>query len=57
MYKTDKVPKEYSEELKEIIASMLVRDKNQRPNCENILGNKHIVLYLSKKLAGKGYIL
>jgi len=36
---------------------MLVRDKDKRPNCENILGNKYIVLYLSKKLAGKGYAL
>jgi len=46
------LPKGYSPELKGIIASMLVRDKNLRPTCENILGNKHIVLYLSKKLAG-----
>jgi hypothetical protein len=46
------LPKGYSPELKAIIASMLVKDKNMRPTCENILGNKHIVLYLSKKFAG-----
>ena len=48
------LPDEYSKELKDTISSMLEKDSKKRPNCENILGNKHIVLYLSTKLAGKG---
>ena len=48
------MPKQYSIELRELIASMLIRDSSKRPNCEHILGNKYIILQLSKRLAAMG---
>jgi hypothetical protein len=45
------VSKEYSNELKGIIALMLAKESRLRPDSENLLGNKYIVLHLSKKLA------
>eukprot|EP00826_Nyctotherus_ovalis_P002629 TRINITY_DN1052_c0_g4_i1.p1 TRINITY_DN1052_c0_g4~~TRINITY_DN1052_c0_g4_i1.p1 ORF type:complete len:247 (-),score=38.37 TRINITY_DN1052_c0_g4_i1:1162-1902(-) len=33
---------------------MLIRDPHLRPNCEQVLGNKCIILYLSKRLATMG---
>jgi len=51
------MPKEYSTELKEIITSMLSRDQRLRPDTEKILGNKYIILHLSKKLARQSNIL
>ena len=43
------LPKEYSKELKDIIALMITKDPLLRPNCAHILGNKYILLALSKK--------
>jgi len=50
-YDPNELPNEYSQELKQIIGSMLNKDPKMRPSCEHILGNKHIVLYISRKLA------
>ena len=51
-FRYSKLPSEYTDEFKKIIASMFIYDKKLRPTCENLLGNKNVILYLSKKLAG-----
>ena len=53
-YTSNRLPKQYSRELRELVASMLIRNPHLRPNCEQILGNKCIILYLSKRLATMG---
>ena len=53
-YSADRLPMYYSRELRELVASMLIRDPRLRPNCEQILGNKCTILYLSKRLANIG---
>lgn len=47
-----RIPDVYNHELQSIIDSMLSKDSSLRPSCEQILGNKYVVLYLSRKLAG-----
>lgn len=39
-------------ELRDIIASMFIKDQKLRPSCENLLGNKYVILFMSRKLAG-----
>lgn len=41
------LPKEYSQEIKNLVAAMLDKDKAKRPSCNDILKNKYI---LSMKL-------
>lgn len=53
-YSANRLPSCYSKELRELVASMLIRDPHLRPNCEQVLGNKCIILYLSKRLATMG---
>lgn len=50
-YDPSELPKLYSKELQSIIASMFVKDSRRRPSCENLLGNKCVILYMSRKFA------
>jgi hypothetical protein len=50
-YDVGELPSEYSEELKGIIGSMFTKDPVLRPSCSHLLGNKYIILHLSRKLA------
>jgi len=50
-YDPSELPSEYSNELKSIIGSMFTKDPVLRPTCSHLLGNKYIILHLSRKLA------
>eukprot|EP00826_Nyctotherus_ovalis_P032264 TRINITY_DN2601_c0_g1_i15.p1 TRINITY_DN2601_c0_g1~~TRINITY_DN2601_c0_g1_i15.p1 ORF type:complete len:290 (+),score=88.40 TRINITY_DN2601_c0_g1_i15:791-1660(+) len=50
-YDPNELPKLYSKDLQSVIASMFVKDGKRRPSCENLLGNKCVILYMSRKFA------
>ena len=47
-YTSSKLPTYYSDDLKNIIASMLKKDQKNRPNCAQILGNPFISNHIAK---------